>query len=64
MGAFISIDGLKIHRMADDVIFVGNAVPAVHIARHAGNVERLAAIIALHQRDHFRRGEAFIEQTT
>ena len=39
-----------------------DAVAAVHVARHAGNVERLAARVALDQRHHFRRIPAFVHQ--
>ena len=39
-----------------------DAVAAVHVARHAGDVERLAAIVTLHDRDHFRRHLAVVEQ--
>ena len=35
--------------MADDVEFVGDAIAAVHVAGLAGDVQRLAAIIALDQ---------------
>jgi hypothetical protein len=31
----------------DHVVFVGDAVAAVEVARHAGDVERLAGVAAL-----------------
>ena len=48
--------------MADHTIFVGNAVAAVHVARHPGDIERLAAVVALQQRDGFRCQALFIHQ--
>src|ERR1700758_56561 len=47
MRPFISVDGFQIHENAHDVIFLGNAVGAMHVAGGAGNLERLAAIVAL-----------------
>ncbi len=38
------------------MVFLGNAVAAVHVAGEPRDVERLAAIVALHQRDRWRRG--------
>ena len=35
--------------MADDMEFVGDAVAAMHVAGDAGDIERLAAIVALQQ---------------
>src|SRR5262249_7355090 len=54
VGAFIGVDRLEVHYMADHVICVGDAVAAVYVARGAGDVERLAAIVALQDRDHLR----------
>src|SRR5262249_1390721 len=47
--AFVSIDGLQIAQHAHHVKFVRDAVAAVDVARQAGDVERLAAIVALEQ---------------
>src|SRR3546814_8482238 len=55
--AFIGIHRFEVHRMADDVIFGGDAVAAVHIARDARDIERLAAIVALEQADPVGRSE-------
>ena len=62
MRAFISIDRLKVNGVAHHVIFTGNAVAAMHIACLARHIERLADIIALDDRHHFRREAAFIHQ--
>jgi hypothetical protein len=48
--------------VADDVVLVVDAVAAVHVARHARDVQRLAAAVALDQADHLGRGAAFVEQ--
>ena len=39
--------------MTDHAEFIGDAVAAEHVARHAGDVQRLAAGIALHDRGDF-----------
>ena len=39
--------------MADDAELVGNTVAAHHVARHAGDIERLAAAVAFHDRGDF-----------
>src|SRR3712207_8425148 len=44
------------------VVLVHDAVAAVHVPGHAGDVERLAAVVALHQADHLRRDLALVEQ--
>src|SRR3954452_11304063 len=51
--ALVSVDGLQIDQMADDVELVVDAVAAVHVAGEAGDIERLAAIVALEHRDRF-----------
>ena len=35
---FVGVHRFKIHHVADDVVFIGDTVAAVHIACHAGNV--------------------------
>src|ERR1700730_4091767 len=60
MGAFIGIDRLQIHHVADHLVLVGDAVAAVHVAGGAGDVERLAAIVALQDRDHLGRVAPFV----
>ena len=39
-GAFIGVDRFQVHDVADDVEFIGDAVATVHVARHAGDIER------------------------
>ena len=39
-----------------------DAVAAVHVARHAGDVQRLAAVVALQQADHLGRGVVLVHQ--
>jgi hypothetical protein len=50
--ALVGVDRLEVHHVADDVVLVGDAVAAVHVAGDARDVERLAAVVALDQRDH------------
>ena len=40
----------------------GDSVAAMHVARVAGNLERLAAIVALHHGNHFRCGGVVFHQ--
>ena len=47
MGALVGVDGLKIHGVADDMVFVDNAIGAMHVAGGAGDLQRFAAGIAL-----------------
>ena len=53
MCAFIGVDRLQINGMSHDMIFLRDAIAAMHVARGAGNIQRLADIIALHDRHHF-----------
>src|SRR6266481_1166879 len=62
--AFIGVDRLEIHHVADDVILVRDAIAAVHVPGDPGDVERLAAIVALQQRDHLRRRASFVLEPT
>ena len=62
MRALISVDRFKVNGVSHDVIFTGNTVAAVHIARLAGNIQRLADIIALDDGHHFGREAALIHQ--
>src|SRR5271170_2835585 len=58
--ALIGVHGFQIHQVADDVVFVDDAVAAMHVARGARDVERLAAGIALEHRYHLGRRFAFV----
>ena len=51
MGAFIGVDRLQVGRVAHDLELGADAVAAVHVAGDAGDVERLAAIVALDEAD-------------
>merc|ERR1711991_334213 len=52
--ALVGVDGLEVHDVADDVVFVADAVAAQHVAALPGNVQRLSAVVALHHGDHLR----------
>ena len=51
----IGVHDLEIDDVSDHAELVRNAVAAEHVARHARDVERLAAGVALQQRGDFRR---------
>ena len=63
MCAFIGVDRLQINGMAHDMIFLRDAIAAMHIARGAGYIQRLADIIAFHDRHHFWGKPPLIHQT-
>ena len=50
--AFVGVDGFQVDHVANDMVFVVNAIAAVHVARHAGHVQGFAATVALDQADH------------
>src|SRR5262245_2353308 len=60
VGAFIGVDGLQVRGVAHDVVLDLDAVAAVHVARHAGDIERLAAVVALDNGDHLGRNSALV----
>ena len=58
--AFVGVHDLEVYEVAGHAEFVGDAVAAHHVARHAGNVERLAARIALEDRCDLDRRAALV----
>ncbi len=62
VGAFVGVDGFQVGHVADDMVFIGDAVGAVHVARHSGDFQGFAAVVALYQRDVFRRAAVFVQQ--
>src|SRR5690349_7976221 len=62
MRALIGIDRFQIQNVTDHIELVGDTVAAMHVAGCPRDVERLAAIVALHQRDRFRCGLPLIHQ--
>src|SRR3954447_9205055 len=51
---FIGIDGFEVGRVAHHLKLGGNAVPAVHVASNARDIQGLAAIVALDEANGFR----------
>ena len=47
MCAFVCIYSFKVHHVAHDLLLFGNAVAAVHVARHPRGIQRLADVVAL-----------------
>ena len=62
MRALVSVHRLQVHHVADDVILIDDAVAAVHVAGHPRDIQRLAAVVALQQADHLRRGVVLVHQ--
>jgi hypothetical protein len=59
--AFIGVDRLEVGGVAHHVELGRDAVAAVHVARGAGDLQRLAAIVALDQADRLGDELAFVE---
>src|SRR3546814_3931971 len=57
-----SSDLLEVHDVADHVELVGDPVAAMHVAGLAGDVEGLAAGVALAERDRLGRRLAGVQQ--
>ncbi|KAG5461467.1 MAG: hypothetical protein BJ554DRAFT_6336, partial [Olpidium bornovanus] len=51
---FVRVHRLEIAHVPDDAVLVADAVAPEHVSSGAGDVERLAARVALHHRDHLR----------
>ena len=56
----VGVHHFQIDDVADDAELVRNAVAAQHVTRRAGDVERLAAGVAFHDRGDFRRRRAVV----
>ena len=48
--------------MAHHVEILGNAVAAVHVTGHAGDIKRLATVAPFHHRNHLWGGFALIHE--
>lgn len=49
---FIRVNGLQVHDMADDVVFISDAVATQHVSCLSGDIQGLPAAIPLKHRDH------------
>ena len=58
---FVSVHGLEVHGVSDDVVLVRDAVAAERVAANARNVERFAAVVALDERNHLRCGSVQVQ---
>src|SRR3989344_5478111 len=56
--AFVGVHHFQIHQVAGHTKLVADAVAAHHVARQAGNVQRLAAAVALDDGGAFHAGRA------
>src|SRR5438045_9117673 len=57
--ALVGVHDFEVDEVPDDAELVRDAVAAEHVARHACDVERLAARIPFHDRRDLDRGLAF-----
>src|SRR5665213_1025790 len=62
VGAFVGVDRLQVRGVAHDMVLAGDAVAAVHIPRDAGNFQRFAAVVALHQADRLGNPGPLVDQ--
>src|SRR5687767_12190853 len=58
--ALVGVHHLEVHHVADDAELIRDAVAAEHVARRAGDVERLAARVPLHDRGDLHRRAALV----
>src|SRR4051794_36272493 len=59
--ALVSVDRLEVRGVAHHLEFGGNAVAAMHVPRDSGDLQRLAAIVALDEADRLRNQLAGFE---
>ena len=62
VGAFVGVDGFEVLGVAHDVELGGDAVAAVDVAGGAGDVEGLAAVVALEEGDELGGGAVVVEE--
>ena len=62
MGALVGVHRLQVDGVAQHVQLAGDAGAAVHVARDPGDLQGLAAVVALHHRDGFRHPGALVQQ--
>ena len=51
VSALVRVDGLQVHDVPDDVVFVAHAIPAQHVSSRPRDVQRLAAVVAFQNRN-------------
>ena len=56
VGALVGVDHLEVDQVARHAELVADAVATHHVARHAGDVQRLAAAVAFHDAGGFDNG--------
>jgi len=64
VGSLVSVDGLKVHTVSDDVVFVTDAVSTESVPHLAGDVECFTTRVAFHQRDHLRSDFLIIDESS
>src|SRR5690606_40723198 len=55
MRSLVGVHRLQVLSVAHDAVAYLDAVAAMHVARHACDIEGLAAVVALDDRDHLGR---------
>ena len=51
VSALVRVDGLQVHDVPDDVVFVAHAVAAQHVSSRPRDVQSLAAVVAFQNRN-------------
>src|SRR5690606_32678234 len=64
LSTFGGVHGFQVHHVADHVVFVADAVAAVHVTGHTGDLQSFAAVVALEQGDGIGNCLAGVHQTT
>ena len=60
MRAFVGVDYFQVYQMAGHAKLVADAIATHHVTRQAGDVQRLAAGVALQDRGDFHAGRALV----
>src|SRR3546814_13777991 len=60
VGAFIGVDRLKILGVPHHIVLGRDTVTAQHVPGDARDVQRLAAVVALYERDRLRNKNALV----
>ena len=61
--AFISVYRLEVQQMTDHLVLLGDPIATVHVSGKARDLERLARVVALQDRDHLGRSGSLVEQS-
>src|SRR5579859_555416 len=62
MGPLVGVDRFQVRGVAHHVVLAADPVAAMHVPRHPGDLQGLAAIVALHQTDRLGNPGPLVDQ--